>query len=88
MHRPRAASLPVVRMTPRLIEVQGLMADGLSNKDIATRLGLTVDTAKQYASYVLRHTRKRRREIVMESYRGMVSRGDAGEGLPRMGAFE
>lgn len=41
------------RLTPRELEFLGLLAEGLSNKAIADRLGITERTAKFHASSVL-----------------------------------
>jgi DNA-binding CsgD family transcriptional regulator len=40
-------------LTPRETEVLGLLADGLSNKEIAFRLGITAHTAKFHVDSLL-----------------------------------
>lgn len=48
LHPETSASL-----TPRELEVLGLLAEGASNKEIAQRLGISVHTAKFHVSSVL-----------------------------------
>ena len=50
---PRAAHASGVELTPREAEVLGLMAEGLSNKLIAARLGISDHTAKFHVNAVL-----------------------------------
>ena len=40
-------------LTPREVEVLGLLAEGASNKDIARRLGISVHTAKFHVGQLL-----------------------------------
>jgi two-component system, NarL family, nitrate/nitrite response regulator NarL len=49
----KAAQAPGVELTPRETEVLGLMAEGLSNKLIAARLGISEHTAKFHVNAVL-----------------------------------
>ena len=51
--RGRAASLDGVRMTQREREVIALIAVGLSNKEIATRLNIATDTVKSHVRNVM-----------------------------------
>ncbi len=51
---PGAASLQTLR--PREREVAALIADGLSNKQIARRLAITVGTVKHYVHQILEKT--------------------------------
>jgi DNA-binding NarL/FixJ family response regulator len=51
--RGRAAALEDVRMTQREREVIGLIAVGLSNKEIATRLNIATDTVKSHVRNVM-----------------------------------
>ena len=53
--RPRRNDLPrlVESLTPREIEVLRLMADGLVNKEIADRLGISEHTAKFHVASIL-----------------------------------
>jgi two-component system, NarL family, nitrate/nitrite response regulator NarL len=59
--RGRSVALEAVRMTPREREVIDLIADGLSNKEIATRLGIATHTVKSHVRNVMEklalHTR-------------------------------
>jgi DNA-binding NarL/FixJ family response regulator len=53
--RPRRQDLPrlVEALTPREIEVLRLMGDGLVNKEIAVRLGISEHTAKLHVASIL-----------------------------------
>lgn len=59
--RGRPDTLDAVRMTPREREVIDLIAEGLSNKEIATRLNIATDTVKSHVRNVMEklmlHTR-------------------------------
>ena len=59
--RGRPEALDAVRMTPREREVINLIAEGLSNKEIATRLEIATDTVKSHVRNVMEklmlHTR-------------------------------
>jgi two-component system nitrate/nitrite response regulator NarL len=59
--RGRPEALEAVRMTPREREVIDLIAEGLSNKEIATRLEIATDTVKSHVRNVMEklmlHTR-------------------------------
>ena len=59
--RGRPDTLDAVRMTPREREVIDLIAEGLSNKEIATRLDIATDTVKSHVRNVMEklmlHTR-------------------------------
>jgi DNA-binding NarL/FixJ family response regulator len=59
--RGRPDTLDAVRMTPREREVIDLIAEGLSNKEIATRLEIATDTVKSHVRNVMEklmlHTR-------------------------------
>jgi len=54
-HSPRDENLPrlIEALTPREIEVLRLMADGLVNKEIADRLGISEHTAKFHVASIL-----------------------------------
>jgi len=59
--RGQTAALDAVRMTQREREVIGLIATGLSNKEIATRLSIATDTVKSHVRNIMEklalHTR-------------------------------
>lgn len=59
--RGRAVALEAVRMTPREREVVELISEGLSNKEIASRLGVATHTVKSHVRNVMEklalHTR-------------------------------
>jgi DNA-binding NarL/FixJ family response regulator len=61
VRRRKAAALEGVRMTQREREVVELIGDGLSNKEIATRLNIAADTVKSHVRNVMEklalHTR-------------------------------
>ena len=61
VQRGREAALQAVQMTPREREVIALIADGMSNKEIAARLGIATDTVKSHVRNVMEklalHTR-------------------------------
>jgi DNA-binding NarL/FixJ family response regulator len=53
---PRSTPSPLPGLTPREHEVADLIAQGLSNKQIARRLGITLGTAKHYVHQILEKT--------------------------------
>jgi DNA-binding NarL/FixJ family response regulator len=55
-------------LTPREREVAGLVADGLSNKQIARRLQLTVGTVKHYVHQILEKTGLRGRVGIAQAH--------------------
>ncbi len=61
VRRGKEAALEGVRMTPREHEVVELIGDGMSNKEIATRLKIAADTVKSHVRNVMEklalHTR-------------------------------
>jgi DNA-binding NarL/FixJ family response regulator len=61
--RPSAASIwgASERLTPRESEIVGLIDGGLSNKEIAVRLGIEVATVKNHVHNLLEKLRVRRR---------------------------
>ena len=50
---PRPASPPTQPLTPREIEVLGMLAEGLANKNIAARLGISEHTVKTHVASIL-----------------------------------
>ena len=65
-------------LTPRQLEVLNLMGDGLSNKVIAGRLGLSEGTVKLHVYAVLRalNSRNRTEAVVEAQKKGLISHGD------------
>jgi DNA-binding CsgD family transcriptional regulator len=57
-------------ITPREVEVLGLLAEGLANKEIAGRLGFSIHTAKFHVESLLRKLESANRaEAVKEGIR-------------------
>ncbi|MGY2048134.1 response regulator transcription factor [Methylobacterium sp. JK268] len=50
---PPGSAVPEAGLTPREVEVLGLLAEGASNKAIARRLGISVHTAKFHVGSLL-----------------------------------
>jgi DNA-binding CsgD family transcriptional regulator len=65
---------PGAPLTPREAEVLALMADGMANKEIAFRLGISASTAKFHVESILRKlSAANRAEAVREGIRlGMI----------------
>jgi DNA-binding NarL/FixJ family response regulator len=77
--RGRPETLDSVRMTPREREVINLIAEGLSNKEIATRLNLATHTVKSHVRNVMEkltlHTRLQIAAYAHKDGRGSPSGG-------------
>ena len=61
-------------LTPRETEVLGLLAEGLANKAIAARLGVTEHTAKFHVNAILRKlgAQSRTEAVVLATRRGLL----------------
>jgi DNA-binding CsgD family transcriptional regulator len=66
-NRPSACLAP---LSPRERDVAALVADGLSNKQIARRLGLTVGSVKDHVHRILTKTKLTNRAAVAAAWKG------------------
>jgi DNA-binding NarL/FixJ family response regulator len=75
--RPQAPTNGLDCLTPRETEILGLVAEGLSNREIAERLVLSDETVKTHVSHVLRKLalRDRAQAVVVAYESGLVVPG-------------
>lgn len=69
LQRGGEAAPPAPSLTPREQEILALMAEGLSNKEIASRLFLQTQTVKNYAHLVMQKLDLHSRLDVMRAFR-------------------
>ena len=74
---PADEELVIEKLTERETEVLGLIAQGLSNKDIAARLSLSEGTVRNYVSNIMGklHANDRTQVVVKAAQRRMVRLG-------------
>ncbi|MER3397525.1 MAG: DNA-binding response regulator [Chloroflexota bacterium] len=73
--RPAGPGEPPEALTPRELEVLGLVADGLSNKEIAHRLGISEHTVKFHVNTIMSKlgARSRTEAAVMAARLGLIA---------------
>jgi DNA-binding NarL/FixJ family response regulator len=74
--RRKTLDIGDVRMSPREREIVDLIAEGLSNKEIATKLNLATDTVKSHVHNILEKLSLRSR-VQVAARRGIRASTDA-----------
>lgn len=75
---PESGSIPRVPMTRRELQVLQHMAGGLRNKEIASRLGITVPTIKNHVHNILTKFQvRRRRDAIRHAYESGILEGES-----------
>jgi len=75
---PRDPRLAVLSRRER--EVAGLLAEGLSNKQVARRLAITLATVKDHVHRILRKTGLPNRTAIATAWKGVLARTPADTG--------
>jgi DNA-binding NarL/FixJ family response regulator len=66
------------KMTPKEMEILGLLAKGISNKDIASELGVSVRTIKSHLAdlFLKLHVSSRTEAVIVSLRSGIISPDD------------
>ena len=83
--RRREERLEALNLTPRELEILRLIADGLSNKEIAARLYLSFHTVKNHVHNILEKLKVQHRSQAVEyaARRRWLEVRERGSGEPR-----
>lgn len=82
----RVPGTPHARLTPRERGIAALIAEGLSNKEIATRLGIELCTVKNHVHHILEKLHVNRRTQAAARFRHARAPGAVPDRLPGSGS--